>query len=128
MPLIFPSSRHVLLVVVGAWALLPSARSAVEQRLPLTGGSTAAWRTLGKSAEAPVAWRVEEGALAWVKGGGNLATREAYADFELELEWKISPGGNSGVLFRVDPAAARPPMSGPEIGRASCRERVLDHV
>ena len=74
MPLIFPSSRHVLLVVVGAWALLPSARSAGQWQALFDGGSTAAWRTLGKSAEAPVAWRVEEGALAWVKGGGNLAT------------------------------------------------------
>ncbi len=115
MPLGFSSSRHVLLFVVGAWALLPSARSAGEWQALFDGKSTAAWRTLGKPADALVAWRVEDGTLAWVKGGGNLATREAYADFELELEWKISPGGNSGVLFRVDPAAARPPMSGPEI-------------
>ena len=93
----------------------PCGAAAGEWQALFDGKSTAAWRTLGKAADAPVTWRVEEGALAWVKGGGNLATRETYADFELELEWKISPGGNSGVLFRVDPAAARPPMSGPEI-------------
>ena len=115
MALISPSSRRVFLLVGGVCALLSSARAAGEWQALFDGKSTAAWRTLGKSAEAPVAWRVEDGALSWVKGGGNLATRETYADFELELEWKISPGGNSGVLFRVDPAAARPPFSGPEI-------------
>lgn len=115
MPLVFPSFRPVVLIVGGVLALLSSARAAGEWQALFDGKSTAAWRTLGKPADALVAWRVEDGTLAWVKGGGNLATREAYADFELELEWKISPGGNSGVLFRVDPAAARPPMSGPEI-------------
>jgi hypothetical protein len=115
MPLVSLSSHSVLLVVGVAFALISSARAAGEWQALFDGKSTAAWRTLGKPADAPVAWRVEDGALSWVKGGGNLATRETYADFELELEWRISPGGNSGVLFRVDPGAARPPFSGPEI-------------
>lgn len=113
--LISPSSRGVLLFVGGVCALLSSVCAAGEWQALFDGKSTAAWRTLGKPADAPVSWRVEDGALSWVKGGGNLATRETYANFELELEWKISAGGNSGVLFRVDPAAARPPFSGPEI-------------
>lgn len=78
------------------------------------GRDVSAWRVLGKPVDAPVTWAIEEGALAGRKGSGNLATKASYADFELELEWKISPGGNSGILFRVDPAAVRPPMSGPE--------------
>ena len=28
-------------------------------------------------------------------------TNEAFDDFELQFEWKTSPGGNSGVFFRV---------------------------
>jgi hypothetical protein len=79
------------------------------------GRDTSAWRTHGKPVDAPVAWAIEDGALAGRKGAGNLATREQFGDFELELEWKISPGGNSGILFRVDPQAARIPSSGPEI-------------
>ncbi len=78
------------------------------------GGDLKAWTTFGKP-EAAIAWKVEAGVLAGNKGAGNLATRETYADFELELEWRISAGGNSGIMFRVDPKAARPPMSGPEI-------------
>jgi len=119
MSLEYPASLRLLRACVLLAASLPFAgpcgAASGEWQVLFDGKSTAAWRTLGKAADAPVTWRVEEGALAWVKGGGNLATRETYADFELELEWKISPGGNSGVLFRVDPAAARPPMSGPEI-------------
>lgn len=33
-------------------------------------------------------------------GGGDIVTREQLGDFELVLEWRISPGGNSGVFYR----------------------------
>ena len=32
---------------------------------------------------------------------GDIMTREKFVDFELSLEWKISKGGNSGILFMV---------------------------
>ena len=31
----------------------------------------------------------------------DLFTKEYYRDFELEFDWKISPGGNSGVKYRI---------------------------
>jgi hypothetical protein len=31
-------------------------------------------------------------------GGGNLVTDEDYENFHLKLEWRISPGGNSGIV------------------------------
>lgn len=46
------------------------------------------------------AWVVEDGAMA-LKGKGYIWTKEKYQDFILELEYKISPGGNSGVFFRT---------------------------
>ena len=33
--------------------------------------------------------------------GGDIMTEEQFDNFELKLDWKISPGGNSGVMFRV---------------------------
>jgi hypothetical protein len=33
--------------------------------------------------------------------GGDLITADQYENFELELEWKISEGGNSGIFFGV---------------------------
>ena len=31
----------------------------------------------------------------------DLFTKEVYRDFDLEFDWKISPGGNSGVKYRI---------------------------
>ena len=54
-------------------------------------------------------WLVVDGELRTVPGGGaDLITRDRFGDFELEFEWRVAPGGNSGVMYRVaetpDPA------------------------
>ncbi|MCX2720127.1 3-keto-disaccharide hydrolase [Lentiprolixibacter aurantiacus] len=33
--------------------------------------------------------------------GGDIISREQYGNFELQLEWKISEGGNSGIFYHV---------------------------
>jgi hypothetical protein len=48
----------------------------------------------------PAGWQVVDGALTRVAAGGDIVTRDKYANFELELDWNISPGGNSGILYR----------------------------
>ena len=35
------------------------------------------------------------------KGKGDIVTSHQFGNFELELEWKISPGGNSGIFYWV---------------------------
>lgn len=48
------------------------------------------------------AWQVIDGNLVLTAGGaGDLLTAETFADFELQIEWKISKKGNSGILYRV---------------------------
>jgi hypothetical protein len=70
-------------------------------------------------------WRVEDGAIMCDgKGhgegspehGGSLITIETFGNFELELEWKISEGGNSGILYHVveDTAYSHAYVTGPE--------------
>jgi hypothetical protein len=55
-------------------------------------------------------WIVENGnMLALGLGGGyanDIITVDEYENFELSLEWKTSPGGNSGIFFHAteDPA------------------------
>ena len=56
--------------------------------------------TLEKEPEARGTWVVENGTLAR-KGGADLWTVDQYGDFILDLEYKIAPGCNSGVLFRL---------------------------
>ena len=78
------------------------------------GGSTEALRGYGRDEFPADRWVVDDGALRAIPGPGvDLVTRETYADFELEFEWKVAPGGNSGVIYRVaetdDPAWATGP-------------------
>lgn len=48
------------------------------------------------------AWQVIDGSLVLTTGGGgDILTQETFTDFELQLEWKISEKGNSGILYRV---------------------------
>jgi hypothetical protein len=47
-------------------------------------------------------WTAEEGMIVCLgKGGGWLGTDQDYADFELRLEYRLRPGGNSGVYIRA---------------------------
>ena len=47
-------------------------------------------------------------------GGGDIMTKEKFSDFDLTFEWKVSEGGNSGVMYRVTTGDNAPYLSGPE--------------
>lgn len=76
--------------------------------LPLfDGATTAGWRNVGKATLDP-RWQARDGALVLTEaGGGDIASEARFGDFELEFEWRLAAGGNSGVFYRapdVDPA------------------------
>jgi len=85
-------------------------------RLLFDGASTAGWVGHGTSAFPEQGWAVQDGALRHVRGagGGDIVARDAFTDFELEFEWKVAGGANSGVKYRVAPAAEPGAMLGPE--------------
>ncbi len=63
-------------------------------------------------------WKVVDGTLTSFRGGKHptdLLTKEQYESFELECEWKISDGGNSGVIYRVAEEGDHSYMTGPEM-------------
>lgn len=93
-------------------ALTPAERAA-GWRLLFDGRTTALWRGY-RMDSVPSGWRVEEGALTRVQGGADLVSREEFADFELVLEWKVVPGGNSGIMYRVTEEYDYAYQSGPE--------------
>jgi glucose/arabinose dehydrogenase len=67
-------------------------------------------------------WVVEDGAIVRRgTGAGDIVTKEEFGSFELQLEYMISPGGNSGLMFHVQETAAAPWMTGPEV-------QVIDNV
>jgi hypothetical protein len=48
-------------------------------------------------------WSVKDGILVYDGKGKSLATVKDYADFEMMVDWKILPGGDSGVYVRGTP-------------------------
>jgi hypothetical protein len=64
------------------------------------GRTTAGWRGY-RSKTMPAGWQVVDGALSRVDSAGDIITNEKYGNFELALEWKVAPGGNSGIFYRV---------------------------
>lgn len=65
------------------------------------------WRGYGKS-KVPSKWKIEDdcikfngsgGGEAQDKDGGDIIFAHKFKNFELELEWKISKGGNSGIFY-----------------------------
>ncbi|TWU00537.1 Trehalose utilization [Botrimarina colliarenosi] len=81
----------------------------------LTGGDDLAtlWRGY-QSDTPPASWSLTDGVLTLDGSGGDLVTRQKYADFELEFEFKIAPGGNSGVIYRAGESEPNTYETGPE--------------
>ena len=48
----------------------------------------------------PDSWEIVDGTLKTIPGHGvDLISHEIYKNFELELEWKVPEGGNSGIFY-----------------------------
>jgi hypothetical protein len=86
-------------------------------RLLFDGRSTAGWRGY-KSKTVPGSWKVENGSLPSRrekgKSTGDLITVDEFESFELLLEWKMTKGGNSGVIYRATEEHDHVWQSGPE--------------
>ncbi len=48
-------------------------------------------------------WKVEDGTLVFDGKGQSLCTAKDYANFELYVDWKILPKGDSGIYLRGTP-------------------------
>lgn len=103
----------------------------------MTGGEKGEWTSLfnGKDLSGwhgygqdtiGSAWKIDDGAIyldvtdkeGWQSNnGGDIITDEAYANYELELEWKIGKCGNSGIIYNVQETDEYmyPWMTGPEM-------------
>ncbi len=83
------------------------------------------WRGVGLDSIPAGHWIIEDGTIRKVASGavptaadgqplegGDIMTVDTYRDFELELEWKVSAGANSGVKYNVseEMSTASPPL------------------
>ncbi len=70
------------------------------------GKSTDAWRGYRRDSFPAKCWAIENKSLKTIVGCDeadrtDLVTKDKYQNFELELEWKVAPGGNSGIIYLV---------------------------
>lgn len=95
---------------------LSEAEAADGFELLFDGESLAAWRGYGRD-DLPAGWHAENGTLAYRPGveGGDIITRDTFGDFDLRLEWKLSPSGNSGIMYGVVEGPEWSYHSGPEM-------------
>jgi hypothetical protein len=80
------------------------------------GKSLEGWSNFKKPGIRP-GWQVKNGTLACVDphNAGDIVTKDQFDWFELQLEYKMEPGANSGVIFHVTDAASMVWATGPEI-------------
>jgi hypothetical protein len=86
-----------------------SSRSAEDGWVSLFDGkSLQGWRGYKRPDATGSRWRVEDGTLTLppddgkdTRGARDIITTETFDRFELSWDWKIAPGGNSGVKYFV---------------------------
>lgn len=94
---------------------LTDAEKSAGWKLLFDGKTTEGWRNYKKDAINP-GWKVEEGALVRSgNGAGDIVTVDQYDAFEFTVDYNISKGGNSGLMYHVTEAGGAPWMTGPEI-------------
>ena len=70
----------------------------------------------------PDSWVIVDGALKTIPGHGvDLISEDVYKNFELELEWKVPKGGNSGIFYFATEEGKHIYESAPEM-------QVLDNI
>lgn len=102
----------------GITSLTPAEMSA-GWRLLWDGRTTEGWRSVRHPGFPARGWQIRDGVLSVVPvgdktSGGDIITVGTYSDFELQADFKVTPGANSGIKIFVDPEVNR--ASGVSIG------------
>lgn len=88
---------------------LTEEEKAAGWELLFDGSTLNGWKRYNSDTIGPL-WSVKEGAILCDGSGlgegsgnmgGSLMTTKTFGNFELVVEWKITPGGNSGILYHV---------------------------
>jgi hypothetical protein len=108
-------ARHVFFSVVSLTAAQLSATAAEPGFRPLFNGrDLSGWE--GVTADAGACWKVADGMLVCTGEKGTwLRSKRRYADFNLRFDYKLRPGGNSGIYLRVPLDGAHREGGGAEV-------------
>jgi hypothetical protein len=97
-------------------------------RLLWDGKTTQGWKAAKSNVFPEFGWEIKDGKLSVLESGGSesthggdIVTEDKFSSFELELEFKITPGANSGIKYFVDTSLNK--GVGSSIG---CEFQILD--
>lgn len=84
--------------------------------IPLFDGRTlTGWHTYQQSNGVTTGWRVDSGTISTTGDSRDLVSDGQYSSFELELEWRVAPGANSGVFYWANEGTAEIYENAPEM-------------
>ena len=79
------------------------------------------WHTYQQSAGVTTGWTVDSGMIRTDGSGRDLVSDQQYSSFELELEWRVAPGANSGIFYWANEGTEEIYENAPE-------DQVLDNI
>ena len=101
-----PHGFGVIVLVLAGVTL--AGQTAPRERLLFDGKTTTGWRGFKKTTFPEHGWVVQDGWLKHVaakgqdsQGGGDIVTIDTFDNFDLQFEWKVALGANSGVKYLV---------------------------
>lgn len=119
------ATDSMLVSAAGAPNTLSAAEKEEGWQLLFNGHDLSGWHSYLRESPGS-SWTVQDGALVLdttgrvdgaIRDGGDLVSAATFGDFDLKLEWKIEPCGNSGIIFYVqeDKKYPRTWHTGPEM-------------
>lgn len=107
--------KHLTAKRVSGLNVLTDEERSAGWRLLFNGEDFAGWHNFKREGVRP-GWQVKDGLLVCADphDAGDLVTKDKFAAFELQLEYNISEGGNSGIMFHVSDEGGAAWASGPE--------------
>jgi len=111
-----------LALTVAAAVRLPAAENTLTDeekaagwKLLFNGNDLNGWHNFKREGVRP-GWQVKDGALVCVDphNAGDIVTTDQFGWFELQLDYNISAGGNSGIMFHVTDEGGAAWATGPE--------------
>jgi hypothetical protein len=92
---------------------LTDAEKAAGWQLLFNGTNFDGWHNFKKEGIAP-GWVIEDGAMVDKEHGGDIVTSNKFDWFDLEMDYRISEDGNSGIMYHVTDKGGAIWATGPE--------------
>jgi len=107
---------------------LTDAEKAAGWQLLFDGSTFHGWHNFKKAGVRP-GWQIQDGTLVCADPhtAGDIVTSNQFQWFELQLDYNISSGGNSGIMFHVTDAGNAAWATGPEF-QLEDNVKAVDHI